>query len=219
MGSLRGPAWEIEGDRRGYQFHGPGRVRTNVSVPRQGSACFKPLGAPLDPSAPDELGEGIATSDKVLHRHRGCDCVSIVPGYVCARRVVRIFMSHRFKKVFQGSSLVAQVVKNLPVVQETRVRYLGQEEPLEKEMATHSSILPGESHGQRSLAGYSPWARKESDTTHTSGLSEDRTPPCSCFCVLASGTATEFSPSLRFLFSVLESSSFFSRKSFVFLFH
>ena len=39
------------------------------------------------------------------------------------------------------SSLVAQSVKNLPAVQETRVRSLGWEDPLEKEMATHSSIL------------------------------------------------------------------------------
>ena len=39
------------------------------------------------------------------------------------------------------TSLVAQSVKNLPVVQETQVRSLGWEDPLEKEMATHSSIL------------------------------------------------------------------------------
>ena len=38
-------------------------------------------------------------------------------------------------------SLVAQSVKNLPAVQETRVRSLGWEDPLEKEMATYSSIL------------------------------------------------------------------------------
>ena len=38
-------------------------------------------------------------------------------------------------------SLVAQMVKNLPAVQETRVRSLGWEDPLEMEMATHSSIL------------------------------------------------------------------------------
>ena len=37
--------------------------------------------------------------------------------------------------------LVAQSVKNLPVVLETKVRFLGQEDSLEKEMATHSSIL------------------------------------------------------------------------------
>ena len=39
------------------------------------------------------------------------------------------------------ASLVAQVVKNLPAMQETRVRSLGQEDPLEEEMASHSSIL------------------------------------------------------------------------------
>ena len=39
------------------------------------------------------------------------------------------------------ASLVAKTVKNLPPMQETQVRSLGQEDPLEKEMATHSSIL------------------------------------------------------------------------------
>ena len=46
---------------------------------------------------------------------------------------------------------MAQMVKNLPATQETWVRSLGREDPTEKEMATHSSILVGESHGQRSL--------------------------------------------------------------------
>ena len=61
-------------------------------------------------------------------------------------------------------SLVAQMVKNLPAIQEAWVRFLGWEDILEKEMAIHSGILPGESHGQRSLAGYSVWGHKESDT-------------------------------------------------------
>ena len=39
------------------------------------------------------------------------------------------------------ASLVAQMVKNLPVMQETCVQFLGQEDPLKKEMATHSSVL------------------------------------------------------------------------------
>ena len=39
------------------------------------------------------------------------------------------------------ASLVAQIVKHLPAMQETRVQPLGQEDPLKKEMATHSSIL------------------------------------------------------------------------------
>ena len=41
---------------------------------------------------------------------------------------------------------------------------------LEKEMATQSRTLPGKSHGQRSLVGYSPWGRKESDTTERLAL-------------------------------------------------
>ena len=60
---------------------------------------------------------------------------------------------------------VAQWVKNLPEMQETQVQSPGQEDPLEEEMATHSNNLPGEFHGQRSLAGYNPWDWKESDTT------------------------------------------------------
>ena len=58
------------------------------------------------------------------------------------------------------ASLVAQLVRTLPVVQETRVPALGQEDQLEKEMAPHSSILAWKSHGQRSTAGYSPCSRK-----------------------------------------------------------
>ena len=53
-----------------------------------------------------------------------------------------------------GAPLVSQTVKNLPAMQETWVQSLGWEDPLEKEMATYSSSLPGESHGQRSLVGY-----------------------------------------------------------------
>ena len=41
-------------------------------------------------------------------------------------------------------------------MQETQVRSQGQEEPLEKEIATHAVFLPGKSHGQRSLVGYNP---------------------------------------------------------------
>ena len=55
--------------------------------------------------------------------------------------------------------------RTCPTVQETRVRTLGREDPLEEGMATHSSILAWEIHGQRSLVGYSPWGHKESDTT------------------------------------------------------
>ena len=43
--------------------------------------------------------------------------------------------------LIEGTSLVAQKVKNLPAVQKTGVQFLGQEDPLEKGMTTHSSIL------------------------------------------------------------------------------
>ena len=45
------------------------------------------------------------------------------------------------------------MAKHLPAVQDTQVRSLGWEDPLEKGMATYSRFLPGEHHGQRSLAG------------------------------------------------------------------
>ena len=54
------------------------------------------------------------------------------------------------------ASLVAQIVKNLAAMQETQVQSLGQEDPLEKEMDTHSSILAWRiPNGQKGLAGYS----------------------------------------------------------------
>ena len=49
-------------------------------------------------------------------------------------------------------------------MQETQVPFLSRVDPLEKEMATHSSILAWKTYGERSLAGYSPWGHKESDT-------------------------------------------------------
>ena len=63
---------------------------------------------------------------------------------------------------------MAQRLKHLPTMQGTWVRSLGQEDTLEKEMARKFStpvFLPGEFHGWRSLVGYSPPGRKESDTT------------------------------------------------------
>ena len=54
-------------------------------------------------------------------------------------------MQENFRKTYTSASLeaslVAQLVRNLPAMQETQVRFLGQEDLLEKEMATHSSIL------------------------------------------------------------------------------
>ena len=62
-------------------------------------------------------------------------------------------------------SLVAQLVKNLSAVQETRIQSLGWEDPLEKEMPTHSSILAWKISWTEELEGCSPWGRKESGLT------------------------------------------------------
>ena len=61
---------------------------------------------------------------------------------------------------------MAQSVKSLPAMWETQVRSLGQEDPLEKEMVTHPSILAWEIPWTEELGGlYSPSRHKESDTT------------------------------------------------------
>ena len=68
---------------------------------------------------------------------------------------------------------MTQMVKNLPAMRETQVRSLGwedppekeMEDPPEKEMATTPVFSPGEPHGQRNLAGYSPRGHKEPDVT------------------------------------------------------
>ena len=60
---------------------------------------------------------------------------------------IALYPSQCLKKQQQKinrASLVAQTVKNLPAMRETQVQSLGQEDPLEKEMATHSSILAWE---------------------------------------------------------------------------
>ena len=62
----------------------------------------------------------------------------------------------------KGASLVAQVVENLPTIQETRFRFLGQEDPLEEGMAISCSLLAWGTPSQKSLASYSPWGRKKS---------------------------------------------------------
>ena len=63
------------------------------------------------------------------------------------------------------ASLVAQRLKRLPAMRETWVPSLGREDPWRRKWQPTPVFLPGESHGWRSLVGYSPRGRKELDTT------------------------------------------------------
>ena len=66
---------------------------------------------------------------------------------------------------FTSCFLVAHSVKSLPVMQDTRVQSLSWEDPLRRDWHPTPVFLPGESHGQRSLVGFSPWSHRESDAT------------------------------------------------------
>ena len=69
------------------------------------------------------------------------------------------------------ASPVAQIVKNLPAMQEIRVQSLGWENPLEKEVQPPPVFLPGESQAQRSLLGYNAQCCKEEDRAEQLTLS------------------------------------------------
>ena len=62
-------------------------------------------------------------------------------------------------------SIYAQTVNRLPTMQVTQVQSLSQKIPWRRKWQPTSVFLPGKSHGQRSLVGYSPWGCKESYTT------------------------------------------------------
>ena len=64
-----------------------------------------------------------------------------------------------------GASLVAYTVKNLPAMQETQFDPWVEKIPWRREWLPTAVFLPGESHGQRGLEGYSPRGRRESDMT------------------------------------------------------
>ena len=77
----------------------------------------------------------------------------------------RIFRMKELRLIMEHKPLGAQTVKNPPALQETWVRSLCQKDPLEEDMATHSSIHAWRIHGHMSLPIYSPWGCKESDKT------------------------------------------------------
>ena len=67
--------------------------------------------------------------------------VSEVKGVLLLKDIFLFSFDKRFFKNWDGESLVAQMVKNMLAMKETGVRFLGQEDPLEKGMITYSSIL------------------------------------------------------------------------------
>ena len=75
-------------------------------------------------------------------------------------------VSHEFfiSALYQDA-LMAQTVKRLPTMWETRVQSLGPEDLLKKEMTTHSSTLAWKISWTEDPVGYSPWGHTESDTT------------------------------------------------------
>ena len=95
----------------------------------------------------------------------------------CLNRTVQLFQAGFWDEIIplgfemRKSHWVSWMVQwwriHLPVqqTQETGVQSLGWKDLLEKEMAIYSSILAGESHGQRSLVGCSPWVHKELNVT------------------------------------------------------
>ena len=83
----------------------------------------------------------------------------------------------------RGASLVDQKAKNLCATQGTQVQSLGWEIPWRRKWPLTPVFLPGESHGQRSLVGYSPWTCKESDTTERLTLSLSRGSVLKILCV------------------------------------
>ena len=95
-----------------------------------------------------------------------CLCVCVWSRYVCIRIhyiYISVYISERHTFLFptKWASLVAQMVKNMPAMQETWVRSLCQEDPLELGMVTHCRIL----------AWRIPWGCKESETTEQLTLS------------------------------------------------
>ena len=86
--------------------------------------------------------------------------------YYSLNTIVWLVNRKRIKLCFhRNASVVAQMVTNLPTMQETWVQSLGWKIPWRRAGQPTPVFLPGESHRQSSLAGYSPWGCKESDTT------------------------------------------------------
>ena len=92
------------------------------------------------------------------------DLVQRGPAYKVERKG-KLDLRFELRSSDAGASLVAQLVKNLPALQETQARSLGLEDSLEEGVATHCSILAWRIPWTEDLLGSSPWDRKQLDMT------------------------------------------------------
>ena len=123
----------------------------------------------------NDIGRIIQTIDSALHIVSELTVSVLLSTGLLTLWFVNIYhlTVHRIlqARILEWDSLVAQTVNNLSAMQETWVWSLGWEDPLKEEMASTPVFWPGEFHGQRSLAGYSPWGHKEWDKTEQLMLS------------------------------------------------
>ena len=84
------------------------------------------------------------------------------------------YIGHFYTKY--KASLIAQSVKNPPAIQETWVRSWVGKIPWRRKWQSTPVLLPGRSHGQRNLEGYSPWGHKELTTTEQLTLTKPPPP-------------------------------------------
>ena len=103
------------------------------------------------------------TFSATVNLRRETEFMIVIPLLECFYRKKKIcFANIRFHR---RASLVDQMIKNLPAMRETWVWSLGWEDPLEKEMATHFSILAWRITWTQSLVGFSPCDCKQLDNT------------------------------------------------------
>ena len=120
---------------------------------------------------PQQLGSGLRSTDSTAGAHSLVALDTWDPPGSGVEPVSPALAGDSLIPEPPWTSLVAQLVKNLPALQETWVWSLGWEDPPEKGMATLFSILAWRFHGQRSLVAYSALGRKESGTTQQLRLS------------------------------------------------
>ena len=134
-------------------YYQPRSSKPNQTILSQIKICFGSLGFPVSSAGKESI------------------CNAGDPGSIPGLgRCPEQGIGHLFQ--YSWASLVAQLVKNLPAMQKTWLQSLGQQDPLEEGMVTHSSSCLENPHGQRCLASYSSWGRKESDTTEQLSMAQ-----------------------------------------------